>query len=88
MNQKPVDDKDAENILLAFANSVLDVRNGRGNPTLGELINPAVKALNAHFQKKYIGLIEKAFSFIDFEDKNEWIPPEQIREALANIKSE
>lgn len=38
-------DTELENILLTFANRVLDVRNGSDNPTLGELVDTPTQAI-------------------------------------------
>lgn len=40
-----------ENILLKFAIRVLDVSNGKGNPTLGEMIDEPVNEIEALYEK-------------------------------------
>ena len=42
-----------ENILLKFAINVLDVSNGKGNPTLGEMIDEPVAAIEKLFDITY-----------------------------------
>ena len=39
---------EVEKILIEFANKVLDVRNGKGNPTLGELVDEPEQALTTY----------------------------------------
>lgn len=40
-----------ESILLKFAIRVLDVSNGKGNPTLGEMIDEPVNEIEALYEK-------------------------------------
>jgi len=45
-------DTELENILLAFGNRLLDVANGRENPTLGELIDTPRNEIKALIAKE------------------------------------
>jgi len=45
-------DTELETILVKFANRVLDVRNGKDNPTLGELVNEPKQAILSHYIAK------------------------------------
>lgn len=40
-----------ENTLLKFAINVLDVSNGKGNPSLGEMIDEPVNEIEALYEK-------------------------------------
>ena len=53
---------EVEKILIEFANKVLDVRNGKGNPTLGELVDEPEQALSTYIDsvvEQVIGEDEK-----------------------------
>ena len=107
-NQKPVDDKDTEQILddifnlgYAFAFGLKSSPDWRPDKdTLSK--EEAIKALNAHYQKKYLGLIgedEDGYKSPDWKLPHTpemlvayaegWDKCKQyIREALANMEGE
>jgi len=64
---KPIDwEREIEVILLEYGNRVLDVQNGKENPTFGELLKPPTTQLKELLDKARLSEAEWWNSNIDF----------------------
>lgn len=58
-----------EIILTKYANAVLDAKNGKTNPTLGELVDKPKQAIEAYATQRAVEAYNKGWN-----DRNEHVP--------------
>jgi hypothetical protein len=80
-----------EIILMKYATAVLDAKNGVTNPTLGEMIDPAVEAIQQELLKARIdeiSILRNGYGWGDALETSEYILDDRLDDLQAKLKGD